>query len=257
MKIIVERGIAIVPTLFLAVDHHLSGLVVIPEAHMVMIKRISLGTGNRVGQIQAHRHIIGNQKLVHRQQETWCHSLHYHLAVLPKIKRSLVVYPAKHIHLVAHHTDTTFKIDVFHQVSNRIIRTIGFYAWVHCLFIGGIHQHLVLITAQNSLVKMVSLIKRHRIDGIFRTAQVDRVIVRQRDIYLILSYAETRPIGATAHAFPTIVIKIINAFRVFDDRLVLLRGQHQGTVDGQFKTFTGRETPQRIAQKPLGIALGR
>ena len=121
MIIVVERPVAETFALLLAVKHHLSGTVIIPESQIVMINGILFHAGDRVCQIQTHRHMVRNQNLVLRHHETLRLQFHGHLVVLPEKEHRLVVDTAKHIHLIAHHADTALKINIFHQILNRII----------------------------------------------------------------------------------------------------------------------------------------
>ena len=64
------------------------------------------------------------QHFVHRQQETRCHHPDDLAVALTEMEHSLVMHAAKYIHLVAHHADATFKVDVRHNIINLIIGTI-------------------------------------------------------------------------------------------------------------------------------------
>ena len=166
VKIIVKRPVAEVLAFLLAEKHHFAGLVIIPETQIVMVDGI-LFDAHRISQEQPHRNMVGNQNLVLRHHEALRHGLQHLPATLPEMENGLVVDTAKHIHLIAHHADTTLKINVFHQVFDGIIGTIRLHAGIHRLFVGRVHQHLVLVTAQNGLVEVPPFVKRHRVNRIF------------------------------------------------------------------------------------------
>ena len=176
VKIVVKRPVAEVLALLLAEKHHLTGLVIIPETQIVMVDGI-LFDAHRIRQEQPHRNMVGNQNLVLRHHEALCHGLQHLPAALPEMENGFVVDTAKHIHLIAHHADTTLKINVFHQVFDGVIGTIRLHARIHRLFVGRVHQHLVLVTAQNGLVEMPPFVKCHRIYRIFRSVQIEFVII--------------------------------------------------------------------------------
>ena len=123
-----------------------------------MIEGIHFGT-HGVNEIKTHCHMVRNQLFVHRHHKT--RSLHpnHFSAPLPKMKHCLVIHTAKHVHLITHHSNTAFKVNISHQISNLIIRTIRPNTRKHGFFIGRIHKHLVLVTAENILIKMLKTIQ--------------------------------------------------------------------------------------------------
>ena len=236
MEIVVERRIAKV---FLrAIDHHLSGLVIVAEARVVVIERVHPSARNGVRDIKTQRHMVRDQQVVDCHHELWCLHPNDLLAALMKTERGLVVHAAKHIDLVAHHTDASLKIDVPHEVGDLVVGTIGLHSGEHSLFVGRVHEYLVFVAAQDVLLEMAAFVEDHRIDGILRATQIQGIIIRQGDVDHILRNVEPRPVGAASRTLPEVVLKIIHAFGVLDDRLILLRCQHQGTVNRKLKLLT-------------------
>ena len=181
MEIIMERRIAIV--FFRTERHQPARLIVITETNVIVVNGIHLDSRQRIGQINTHGGAVRHQKLVHRHQETGRLDPHDLLAALAEMENGFFADAAKHIHLVAHHTNTTLEVDIVHQVRNGIIRTIRPHARKHRFLVRRVHQHFVLITAQDVLIEMLAFVENGRVDSVFRTAEVELVEIRQGDIY--------------------------------------------------------------------------
>ena len=214
MEIVVERPVTEV--LLGAEDHHLTGLIVVAEAQVVVIDGVPLRTWHRVLQIEAHGRIVGDQEFVHRHQEAGGLHPHDFPTLLTKMEDGLVVDATKHIDLVAHHTDAALKVDIAHQVLDLIVTTIRLHPREHGLLVRRVHQHLVLIAAQDVLIEMLALMEDDRVDGIFRAVEIEAIKVGQGDKDLVGRDVETRPVGATAHALPMVVIQIVDAFGILE-----------------------------------------
>ena len=232
MVIIMERPVAEV--LFGTKSHHLASLVVVTKSYAVVIKGIHF-CSYRVHQINTQGDVVRHQKLIHRHEEAWRLHPHDFPTSLTEMENRLFANTSKHIHLVAHHADATFKVDVLHQVGDGIIGTIRFHSRKHRFFVGRIHENLVFKATEDILMEMRAFMENGRVNGIFRAAKVELVEVGQGDIDFFCRNVEARPVGATSHTFPAVAVKIIHTFGVLQQRLILLRHQGQGAVDAQFE----------------------
>ena len=146
MEIIVERCIAKV--LFGTVNHHRSRIVVVTEAQIVMVDGVTLHVYTcRVGQINPHRSVVRNQQFVLRHHKTLSLNIHDFTMIPIELENRFVIHAAKHVNLISHHSDATFKIDVFQYVINLIIRAIGTNARKKSLVLRRVQHHLILKSA--------------------------------------------------------------------------------------------------------------
>ena len=221
MEVIVERRVAII--LLRTVNHHRPVLVVVAESQVVMVDGVKDNALIRgVVQKDAEGDMVGNQQLLHRHHKALRLGANHFPALLTEMKHGLVLHTAKHIDLIAHHADTAFKVNARKDIGNHIVGAVGAHAGKHRLLVGGVHQHLVLETAQDRLLEILLVIEQHRVDGVFRMAQVQGVVLRKDHVCLLRRNLEARPVGASSFSLPTVVVKIEGALCLFDYRLVFL-----------------------------------